>query len=124
MEHQKILNLLNEACDSTFVTRNWNIVNDRSNTCYSLGSKIIYGTEMLTSNFCDYNYAYILLRADITIIGHNVTQAAFRNFAPFIKYITKSDETSVDDAEDLDFVMPMRNLLENSSNYSDTTGSL
>ena len=79
---------------------------------------------MLTSNFCDYNYAYILLRADITIIGHNVTQAAFRNFAPFIKYITKSDETSVDDAEDLDFVMPMCNLLENSSNYSDTTGSL
>ena len=26
MEHQKILNLLNEANDSKFVTRKWNIV--------------------------------------------------------------------------------------------------
>ena len=27
MEHQKVLNLLNEASDSKFVTRKWNIVN-------------------------------------------------------------------------------------------------
>ena len=31
MEHQKILNLLNEENDSKFVTKNWNIVNDNSN---------------------------------------------------------------------------------------------
>ena len=30
MEHQKILNLLNEANDSKFVTRKWNMVNDNS----------------------------------------------------------------------------------------------
>ena len=30
MEHQKILNVLNEANDSKFVTRKWNIVNDNS----------------------------------------------------------------------------------------------
>ena len=30
MEHQKILNLLNEANDSKFVTRKWNIANDNS----------------------------------------------------------------------------------------------
>ena len=29
MEHQKILNLLNEAKDLKFVTRKWNIVNDQ-----------------------------------------------------------------------------------------------
>ena len=28
MEHQKMINLLNEASDSKFVTRKWNIVND------------------------------------------------------------------------------------------------
>ena len=28
MEHQKLLNLLNKANDSKFVTRKWNIVND------------------------------------------------------------------------------------------------
>ena len=31
MEHQKILNLLNEASDSEFVTIKWNIANDQSN---------------------------------------------------------------------------------------------
>ena len=31
MEHQKILYLLNEANDSTIVTREWNILNDQSN---------------------------------------------------------------------------------------------
>ena len=34
MEHQKILNLLNEANDSKFVTRKWNIVNDNVKTNY------------------------------------------------------------------------------------------
>ena len=31
MEHQKNLNLFNEASDSKFVKRKWNIVNDQSN---------------------------------------------------------------------------------------------
>ena len=30
MEHQKILNLLNEANNSKFLTRKWTIVNDNS----------------------------------------------------------------------------------------------
>ena len=34
MEHQKILNLLNEVSDSKFVTRKWNIVKDESNANY------------------------------------------------------------------------------------------
>ena len=34
------------------------------------------------------------------------------------------DATTIDDAEDLDLVIPMYNLIENSSNYSETTGSL
>ena len=34
MEHQTILKLLNEASDSKFVTRKWNIVNDQSNAKY------------------------------------------------------------------------------------------
>ena len=38
--------------------------------------------------------------------------------------MTKRDETTIDDAEHLDLVMPMYNLLEYSSNYSNTTNSL
>ena len=36
----------------------------------------------------------------------------------------KIDGTTIDNIEDLDLVMPMYNLLEYSSNYSYTTGSL
>ena len=39
----------------------------------------------------------------------------------------KNVKTTIDDAEDLDLVMPMMpmyNLIEYSSNYSETTGSL
>ena len=39
MEHQKILNLLNEANSSKFVTRKWNIVNDQSNANYNVIQK-------------------------------------------------------------------------------------
>ena len=52
------------------------------------------------------------------------TQVAFKNCAPFSKCITKIDGTTTDDAEDLNFVMLMYNLIEYSSNYSETTGSL
>ena len=49
---------------------------------------------MLKSNLCDYNDAYILVRSDIAIMGHQVTQVAFKNCAPFTKCITKIDGTA------------------------------
>ena len=55
MEHQKILNSLNEANDFKFVSRKWNIANDNSKANYGLGNEIIYDTELLKSNRCDYN---------------------------------------------------------------------
>ena len=78
MEHQKILNLLNGASDSKFVRRKWSIVNDQSNANYNVRNEIIYNTELLKSNPCDYNDAYILVRRDITIAGDNGTQVAFK----------------------------------------------
>ena len=59
MEHQKIINLLNEANDSKFVTIKWNIVNDNSKANCDVGNEIIYNMEVLKSNLCDYNNAYI-----------------------------------------------------------------
>ena len=122
MEHQKILNLLNEANNSKFVTRKWNFVNDNSKANYDAANENTY-IEVLKSNLCDYNDVYILVRGDITIIGHQATQVAFKNCASFTKCITKIDETKID-AEDLDLVMPMYNLIKYSSNYSETTESL
>ena len=37
---------------------------------------------------------------------------------------TARDGTTIDDAEDLDLVMPTYNFIEYSSNYSETTGRL
>ena len=67
MEYQKILNLLNEASDSKFLTRKWSIVNDNLKANYGIRNEITYKTEVLKSNLCDYNNAYILVRGDITV---------------------------------------------------------
>ena len=123
MAHQKVWNLLNEANDSKFAKRKWNIAIDNSKANYDVVNEITYNTEVLKSNR-DCNDAYILLRGNVTIIGHQVTQVAFKNCAPFTKCVTKITGTTIDDAEDLDLVMLMYNLLEYSSNYSETTGSL
>ena len=112
MEHQKILNLLNEASDYKFVTRKWNIVNDNSKPIHGVGKEVIYNTEVLKSNLCDYNDGYILVRGDITITGRNIaTEVAFKNCEPFTKCITKIDKTTIDDAENLDLIMPIYNLI-------------
>ena len=62
-------------------------------------------------NFCDYNESYILIRGNIIIIRHQATQVAFKNCALFTKFITKIDETTTDDAEDLDLFMAMYNMI-------------
>ena len=48
----------------------------------------------------------------------------FKNNAPFIDCITNINGTKIDNAEDLDVVMPMYNLLKYSKNYRKITGSL
>ena len=74
--------------------------------------------------FCDYSDACILVRSDNTATGARATQVPFKSCAPFTKCITKSDGATIDDALDLDLVMPIYNLIEQNSNYSETTGSL
>ena len=45
MEHQEILNLLNEAIDSKFVTKKWNFVKDQSGANYDIGNEIIRSSK-------------------------------------------------------------------------------
>ena len=114
-------------------------MNDLSNANYGVGNEIyntvksimktimksiICNTEVLKSNLCNYNDAYIIVKGKITVKVAPKKQVAFKNCAPFTKYITKIDGTTIDDVEDLDLVMAMHNLIEYSSNYSETTGSL
>ena len=98
---------MNETNDSKFVTREWNIVNDKSNAKYDVGNEIIYNIQVLKSSLCDYNDAYILAKGSITVTAAPVTQMLYKICAPFTKCITKIDGITIDDAEDLDLLMPM-----------------
>ena len=101
------------------MTRKWNIVNDNSNENHGVGNKINYNIEVLKSNLCDYNDAYILVRRDIIVTAAPVTKVVFKNCALLTKCITTTD-----DAENLDFVMPLYNLIKYSSSFSATALSL
>ena len=83
---------------------------------------------MLRSDLCDFSDAYIVVKGTITVTNPNNAKRnkalTFKNNAPFITCILKTNEVRIDNAEDLDVVMPMYNLLEYSKNYTKTTGSL
>ena len=119
---------------SKFRTRNWVEINDESRGTYT-GNSIKFKTTMLRSNLCDYADAYIFVKGTITITGAGDDAAAIqadeRNksliskiCAPFTKCISKINDTEIDNAQDIDIVMPMYNLIEYSDNYSKTSGSL
>ena len=87
-------------------------------------NEIIYNADLLKPKSSWLQRCLYLVRCNITIIGHDVTWGAFKNCGTFTECITKIDGTTADDAEDLDLVISMYNLLEYSSNYSDTAGCL
>ena len=82
---------------------------------------------MLISDLCDYSNAFIVVKGDIAVTEPNNTKrnksVALKNNAPFINFISRINGVQIDNAEDLDFVMPMYNLLEYSKNYKKTKGS-
>ena len=131
MEYDKINNLLlsedNESEQlSKFVTRQYVKVNSLSNT-HNENKSIRFKTPMLRSNLCDYSDAYILVKGTVTVNG--VVNGAeneilrrnrpliLKNNAPFVSCMTKINNEFIEDADDLDIVMPMYNLLEYSKNY-------
>ena len=129
MKCQKIANLLESESDnpSKFRTRNWVEINDESRGNYA-NSAIRFKTTMLRSNLCDYADSYILAKGTIKITGAGDDVAArqaderdkgatFKNCAPFTKCISRTSNTDVDNAHDIDIVMPMYNLVEYSDNY-------
>ena len=48
----------------------------------------------------------------------------FKNCAPFTNCISEINNTQVNNAKDIDIVMPIYNLIEYSDNYSRTSGNL
>ena len=65
-----------------------------------------------------------LMREQIILEIKKSRPMILKNNAPFVSCITKINNELIEDAEDLDVVMPMYNLLEYSKNYRKTIGSL
>ena len=137
MEYQKLANLIAGASNqpSKFKTKNWVELNDESRGTHDVNSQIKFKTTMRKSSLCDYSDAYILVKGKITITVAGDDAAArqaderdkgvaFKNCAPFTNCISEINNTQIDNAKDIDIVMPMYNLLEYSDNYAKTSGSL
>ena len=60
-----------------------NIINNQSNANYDAGNKIIYNTEVIKSNLCNYNDAYIWVNGNIAVVATPVIQIALKCCAPF-----------------------------------------
>ena len=136
MEYQKIANLIDDNASnqpSKFRTRSWIEINDESRGAYNVNSQIKFKTTMLKSSLCNYSDAYILVKGTISV-NHTAAQGAaanntykkviFKNCAPFPNCISEINNTQIDNAKDIDIVMPMYNLIEYSDNYAKTAGSL
>ena len=135
-----------------YVTKKWIEVYDQSEENCNVNKEIRFKTSMLRSDLRDFSDTYIAVKGNITVskkiftandfealnntatiatatndANNNVLderELVFKNNAPFINCISKINGTKIDNAEDLDVVMPMYNLLEYSKNYEKTTGSL
>ena len=73
---------------------------------------------MLRSDLCDFSHSYIILKGIFTVTNLNNNaydkKLAFMNNSPFVSCISKIINALIDNAEDLDIVMSMYNLLEHS----------
>ena len=112
---------------SKFRTKNWVEINDESRGGYTTGNDIKFKTTMLRS--------YILAKGTITITGAGDVAGArqadkrnkgaiFKNCAPFTKPVSKINDTEIGNAQDIDEILSMYNLIEYSDNYSKTSGCL
>ena len=85
---------------------------------------------MLRSDLCDYSGTYIVVKGIFTVSADERDtdktnrQVILKNNAPFISCISKINDVLVENAEDVDIVVPMYNLLEYSKSYSKTSASL
>ena len=131
MEFNKINNLLGPAHDKVprFINKKWIEVQSQSGSTYNTSKPIRFKTSMLRSDLCDYSDAHVWVKGTITVTNPNTnvnfdSRLTLKNNAPFISGISKINGELVENAEDLDIVMPMYDLLEYSKNYEKTSGSL
>ena len=116
-----------------FRTRNCVEINDESRRLYNTNSQSKFKTTMLKPSFCDYSDAYILVKGPITVNNtatansdanndNKKEKVISKNCAPFIDCKSETNNIEIDNAEDIDIVIPMYNLIEYSDNFSRKSG--
>ena len=116
---------------SKFRTKNWVEINDSRGT-YNFISQIKCKTSMLKSSLCDYTDAYQHVKEPITFPTTRSAAASnnknkktiFKNCVSFTDCINEINNKQVDNAKDIDVVMPICNFIEYRDIYSKTTGIL
>ena len=69
-------------------------------------------------SLCNYSDAYILVSGTRTVAeiaaggGNNGIQIMFKNCVEFTNYMSEINNTQIDNAKDINVVMPMYNLIE------------
>ena len=100
----------------TFRTKNWVEINGELRGTYNTNSKIKFETKMLKSCLCGCTDAYILVKGNITVNNTAAAGAAanntnnkviFKSCAPFTNCISEINNKQVDNAKDIDIVMPV-----------------
>ena len=131
MENHKISKLLDNSTASKFLTTKFIDINDLLTGQYSVNKNIRFKTPTLRSDLCDYSNAYIVVKGTVYLLASAANEnnkvekdIVLKNNAPFKSCISKIKNTVIDNAKDLNIVMPMYDLLEYSENCSMTSGRL
>ena len=93
-------------------------MNDLSGGKYSVNKNIKFKTPMLRSDLCHYSDACITVKATVDVLATSKNkndkpenEIQFKNKVPLRSCISKTNNSLINSAEDLDIVMPMYNLL-------------
>ena len=109
-------------------TRNWVEINDESCVTYNTNRQIKFKSSMLKLSLFDSSDACLHVKGvqnTAAVAGNNIgKEVIFKSCAPFTGCINKINNRKVNNAKDIDVILPMYNLLEYSDIYSKTSGNL